>query len=164
MNWKPRQLTTEDVEAQYRQVLTLVQKAGHAAIHLAATPELSPVTFTVGGAAQDLPDLIIYGLGPDMGLPTINNAFAVLKNEWPFPNWNRSSDVGANFDIVFRDVSRSDLLQRAMFLTDLFNKRHGYVNAAIFQVCWPDDRGIFPFEPGCSPDIARAQRVRGLRS
>ncbi|WP_082461203.1 DUF4262 domain-containing protein [Devosia sp. Leaf64] len=125
---------------------------------------LPPVAFTIGGAATGHPDLIMYGIAPGLAVPSLENAFSVVKERWPFPNFEFSDQVLAGYDVRFRDVSRSDLLHRTMVLTRAFNLQKKFSQTPLLQVLWPDENGVFPHESGCDAGVAACQRIKGLRN
>lgn len=154
----------QQVEDQYRSAVEVVERTGLAVIVADGSEGVEPVAFSVGGAKQGLPDLIIYGLRPELAAKTINAAFEVVRANWPFPSKSKFPGVLTNLEIGVRDASRSDLLERVMTPTKLYNMRQNLVQTPILQVCWPDATGKMPYEPGCDSMTAQAQRIRSLRN
>lgn len=146
-----------EVERQYKSVLALVDRHGLAIPCLPGSGRLPPVAFTVGGAAQGMPDLVVLGLGGELAHNVLNNTFRQLRNLWPCKDGTRIEGVLDGLVLGVRDVSDSDLLDRTMFLTALFNKRRGHDQTSIFQVCWPDRHGLLPYEQGCDPATVAVQ-------
>jgi hypothetical protein len=150
------------IEQQYAGLASLVEKHGHAITFMQGYEDVPPAAFTTGGAVKGVPDLIISGMEMSTAQTIINSTFRLVEQRWPFPSMTRFSGIISSFDVVLRDVSKSNLLQRKMGLTAMFNRRNGLSDSPILQIYWPDPDGFYPFEPQCNPAYAQAQKLKGL--
>jgi hypothetical protein len=102
--------------------------------------------YTIGLTAQGGPEVIIAGLDPTLSEHLLNDlARRVVERAQRFTAGQRISDVLDGYDAVLVEGPAAGVLRPAAAYV-----RYGENVVRLLQVVWPDARGRFPWEPGCT--------------
>jgi hypothetical protein len=109
--------------------------------------ELQTFGYTVGLAAQDIPEiLIIAPLAPDNLIPIVNNAVQTIKSSSPLRLAGDYDEVIDGFVVRLREIS-VDAFAEYGLITSKWAYSHGITIKRALQIILPDELGRFPDEP-----------------
>lgn len=112
-----------------------------------------PWSHTVGMTDRGLPELLVSGVGADLGRAILLNAARDVFDRSGVTDGELSDRI-ADRSVMFRSLP----VERAgRFALEAANRDPAQFQA--LQVVWPDVEGLFPWVPGCDPDVARSQSL-----
>lgn len=131
-----------------------IAKSGHAILSTMTTLPIGDVSmaYTIGLADAGLPELLVFGLPPQVALVILNDAAQRLR-KGRLPTDTLLTEL-ATLPTVFKAVAPAiaeDFIIQA-------NNRASRALPAL-QLIWPDRAGRFPWEPGADPHFAEVQPV-----
>lgn len=109
--------------------------------------ELQTFGYSIGLAAQDIPEiLIIAPLAPDSLIPIVNNAVQKIKSSSPLRLAGDYDEVIAGFVVRLRKIS-VDAFAEYGLIASRWAYSHGITIKRALQLVLPDELGRFPDEP-----------------
>jgi hypothetical protein len=123
-------------------------------------------SYTVGlGITHGWPELICFGLDPEVMGKMLNNAVSELKEKKIVPCYGLELD-----DVLELSSVKLGTFPRHFFISYLgwaiwFSDYRGMKpqQFACLQLTWPDKQGFFPTDPNCDPVVTRVQTPKGVR-
>jgi hypothetical protein len=121
-----------------------------------------PYAYTVGlWESLSAPELVVYGLTKHDAKNVIAFGLQELKEgRLILSDGVRSSGVVEKVDCIWRKVDPSQL--NSWRFGSWYRYRHHrtgrYDGLEMYQLVWPDEKGLFPWEPGCNPLARLDQR------
>lgn len=108
---------------------------------------------TVGMVDRGLPELLVSGVDRDLGRAILLNAARDVFDRSGVIDGDLSDRV-ADRSVMFRSLP----VERAgRYALEAANRDPAQFQA--LQVVWPDGEGLFPWVPGCDPEVARSQSI-----
>lgn len=105
--------------------------------------------YTVGLAAIDKPEIIAFGLPMNVGHAILNAlGFAILHSGFEVEAGDEISEVVADYTVKMINVDNS--WEHLTVANQLYGNPDGVLPA--LQMVFPDEDGLFPWEPGCDVD------------
>lgn len=130
-----------------------IAEHGHMILMVGSDAEqgIPSYAYTVGLTERGLPEIIAFGLGPEVHA-ILNDLSQRLLGGSALPRNERLHDIFKGFDAVLQDVPKS---MAADFLRLAFHKYGDKVQC--IQLVWPDARGLMPWEAGHDPALRKVQ-------
>jgi len=148
--------TPEQLERYEENLLELIWKYGWAIQHERGRGITPGFSYTVGLCGLSAPELVIFGLEPNVSQLILNTVAASVRDgkRWVCGDRSRAFLAGGR-ELAFINVANS--------LPDLIMANRTYLTAVpvpALQVTWPDRGGAFPWELGWTlgPEV---QPLRG---
>lgn len=144
------------------QIESDIHRVGWSAVHVFPTlgQPIVPFTYTIGLYGRGWPEMIVFGMRPEISHAVLGEAIQMIKNRgYPFVN---REEV---YDLLLRYPCRM------VALDPVAASRHHTVQACQFygrtvpvtQLVWPDSNGRFPSDPACDRASASIQAQLPLR-
>ncbi|MCY7412782.1 MAG: DUF4262 domain-containing protein [Salinibacterium sp.] len=131
----------------------IIDKEGWAAVQVHETDQQPNYAYSVGlWKTFQHPEVIVFGLLPDVGHRLINVIGEGVREGTRFPSSGTSSEVLEGRDCAFREVSPGAI---PAYMGEA-QKYYGTVFPAIHCI-WPDRDGRLPWQPGTSIEYRRQQ-------
>jgi len=99
-------------------------------------------------------ELIILGLRPEAMQGILNACGDLIKAGQKLPLGARVKDVVEGYDVEFRQVMSRESYKEHVGYGLWFNRGPTF---PLFQLVWPDKKGLFPWEDGSDPVMAQQQ-------
>jgi hypothetical protein len=131
------------------QIAETIARAG---VYLQFVPQPTPLEtcwYTIGLTNHGQPELILFGLPPDISRPALHAvAGDVIEGRRTFSAGQRADDVLEGHEVLFVAVTEPDrhLPAAAQFYAD----KGAAVEA--LQIVWPDRHHRWPWQPGTRVD------------
>lgn len=134
----------------------LIQKHGHAIQYVAPTKNDPPGTpsfgYTVGLTNDDLPEILVYGIPPEIAQPLLNHLARDARERGGLPLNQDLDDYLQGFPVRLQPIPARNI-QAEHFGVGLAFFPH--LNAV--QLVWPDQDGVWPWSPQARERFKRAQ-------
>lgn len=112
------------------------------------------IAYTVGLMAKDLPELVVYGIPLETAFGILNDAAELLiKGELKLDTPQHSL---SNYPVIFKQVEQ-DLIKDIFGLVRTFSADGKTAN--LWQLVWPDTKGLFPWDSGFDESLRCASLV-----
>ncbi|CAN5607658.1 hypothetical protein BH24ACT5_BH24ACT5_13950 [soil metagenome] len=123
-------------------------------------PEPMPWSYTVGFAERNLPEVVTFGLTSSDAQGALNSVRRCEVGGHPVAVGHTGCFGGRK--VRFDDVPDEWALDETVGPMGRWFAHYGpgrdeLVWPGVIQLVWADDRGRFPDEPGCAPDVVAAQ-------
>jgi hypothetical protein len=120
-----------------------------------------PFSYSVGFAETlNAPEFIVLGMSGKMGHGMLWELFRALKSGAPAPgDGDRVAGILSGYDCIARKV-HPDNVVRDYFNSAIWRWGDPTLRGAPLQACqllWPGLDGLFPWEPGCEPEVRAVQ-------
>jgi hypothetical protein len=100
------------------------------------------------------PELIVVGLDYDLSTLLITETANLIRGGASFTDQACHYSIG-NMNVMFLEVSTNSAKQHMPETTSYY----GGNRFRVLQLVWSDEQGYFPFDPQCSDEVKRVQRV-----
>ncbi len=103
------------------------------------------------------PEIVCFGLDHKLTASIINSMGDEIRNGRSFREAGLYEGLIRGFACKIRTVSKSSHARYLGFA--MWHRRHiGQIDTLeAVQLLWPDKAGLFPDEPGCTPEILKLQ-------
>ena len=132
-----------------RQIGETIERSG---VYLQFEPQPTPLEtcwYTIGLTDHDHPELILYGLPPDISRPTLHTLAAdVIARRRTCAAGRHADDVLEGHRVQFVEVTEPD---RHLPVAAQFYAATG-ASVAALQIVWPDRYQRWPWQPGSRVD------------
>lgn len=137
----------------------LIAEYGMAVNPVMPSGDAPPFAYSVGQQPKGLPELIVFGLPPQVAGAMLYTLAGHIEAEHA-----AGRAVGAGFIVVPDVPVRTALLEvpaaaASEYATVAHERSAG--QATYLQVVWPDEAGVFPWEPGYDGELRQYQRMLG---
>lgn len=148
-------MTTFD--AYWRKVCHLIETHGWAVQGVFGTEHTPSFSYTIGLSKLGLPEILAIGLPIDVAQSVLNNAASRLKAKEISIKPQDPIEELANLPLAFRQDTPSKSLRWLSKGATRWTTEHGGPPPSVIQLVYPDERGRFPWDPGCRQEIALLQ-------
>lgn len=113
--------------------------------------------YTVGLSASGLPEIFAIGLPHSSALSILNTtAQKLLAGEISTTPQTPIPEL-ANLPLAFREDNADRVLSSLSRSALRWSMENGIASCDVIQLVFPDEQGIFPWEPGCQQHIISLQ-------
>lgn len=137
----------------------LIAEYGMAVNPVSPSEESPPFAYTVGQQPKGLPELIVFGLPPEVAGAMLYTLAGHMEAEDA-----AGRAVGAGFisvpDVPVRTALLDVTVEAASEYATVAHDRSDGL-ATYLQVVWPDESGLFPWETGYDAELRQYQRMLG---
>jgi len=105
------------------------------------------------------PELIVVGLDYDLSTLLITETVNLIKRGASFTDQACHYRIG-NMNVMFLEASTNCAKQYMPETTAYYGDKI----IGVLQIVWSDKQGYFPFDPQCSDEVKRTQRVLAQNS
>ena len=137
----------------------LIAQYGMAVYPVMPPGDAPPFAYSVGQQAKGLPELIVFGLPPQVAGAMLYTLAGHMETERA-----AGRPVGEGFvmvpDIPVRTALLPVTVAAASKYAEVAHER-SKGQASYLQVVWPDEAGVFPWEPGYDGKLHQYQHMLG---
>jgi hypothetical protein len=143
------------------QIVADIAEHGWFCVSVVGDDTQPPFSYSVGFAETlNAPEFIVLGMSGEMAHAMLWELFRALKGGAPIPgDGDRIAGILSGYDCVARQVHPDNVvreyLNSAIWHWGDPALRGGSLKA--YQLFWPGLDGLFPWEPGCEPEVRAAQ-------
>jgi hypothetical protein len=149
-------MSYEKMRLHLEEVISRLGMAVQPVFPTATTP---PFAYSVGQHAKGLPELIVFGLHPEVSAGLLYELAAHMEREQADGRTVGPGTVsldGCLLDTVLVEVPAEVACKYATQAHDRSDSK-----ATFLQAVWPDRAGLFPWQPGYDPAFSKYQPVVG---
>lgn len=145
----PDKLIQKMIDYVEKEGSTYLISVGATGTHPDAEGADPPFTYTVGMWKNfGMPEMCVYGLPPVAAAGILNTIREAVRKGTVFELEKRHSEVAEGFHTVFADIKKEDnVFNWARMYYDRRGSQ-GDQNFPRWQVIWPDEFDVFPWEDG----------------
>lgn len=125
----------------------LVRTYGHAVLAIGAEPPEPSFSYTVGLWESGWPEVIVFGLGPQVAQPILNHLVQLCRQRGAPPAAGEVVLEISNLPVGFADFApehQQNYMAQALYHCE----RHGGTFAGGVQMVLSDRKGLLPGQPG----------------
>jgi hypothetical protein len=143
-----------------RKVLADVASHGWTVIGIEADAGGPGFAFSVGlYHTLGHPEVLLMGLRPPIAHRLINTIGDAVRAGTTFEPGRRYDEIAAGYPVAFVAMDRRHYREYLGYAGWFY----GGPDFPVLQCVWPDEAGVFPWEPGYDSRFFQAQRILGRR-
>lgn len=157
------------LSAIWARAKNLVEKNGWATMSVCREPDARPptpdFTYSIGLSTKGLPDIIVFGLHQSLAQTLIADVASRLLQRphaadcQPVKPGEPILDLVSGKRAMLLEVAPDIGAKHALLALDYAEENKATLQ--IWQLVWPDQKGLLPWENGVAPEAAAVQPILG---